>query len=102
METVDTSEPTSRMRPHISRPSSPSSMKPRDRNTSQKFNPAASTATRTSFGSRECAGRGCTNGLSKTPAGSGASTQLGSSGRESRSDSAPARTRRAARRRPPR
>ena len=59
-ETRETSEPTSRMRPHISRPRFPSGMKPSERNTSQKLSPAASTPTRTSRGSSGGAGSGLT------------------------------------------
>ena len=49
--------PMSTTYPHISLPRSPSSMKPSERNTSQKLRPAASTATRTSLGSRDAVGK---------------------------------------------
>ena len=99
-ETRETSEPTSRMRPHISRPRFPSGMKPSERNTSQKLSPAASTPTRTSRGASGGAGSGWTYGFSKIPSGSGASAHSGSSGSVRRSTSAPARTSRATRRAP--
>ena len=102
METVETSEPVPTTCPHSSRPRSPSSMKPRERNTSQKLSPAASTATRTSFGSRVRGGSGFISGLSNTPLLFGASTQCESSGRANRSPSASGRTRRAAFRLPER
>ena len=101
-ETPHTSAPFSRMRPHISLPSSPSWMNPSDRNTSQKLSPAASTPTRTSRASRARAGSGCTDGRSNAPPWSGARTHSASSGRTSRSSPSPARTSRATRRRPSR
>ena len=56
-------------------------MKPRERKTSQKLIPVASTATRTSFGSRVRGGSGLISGLSKMPLLFGASTQSELSGK---------------------
>ena len=74
----------SRTYPHNSLPRSPSSMKPSERNTSQKLSPVASTETRTSFRSSVRGGSGLTSGLSNTPLRLGASTHDDSSGKDRR------------------
>ena len=100
--TLDTPGPTSSTRPQNSPPSSPSSITARARNMSQKFKPVASIATRTSFASSDRSGRRTTSMFSSAPPSSGASSQPDSVGRISRPGSVPARTSRAAWRRPSR
>ena len=97
--TVDTSDPTSRTRPQNSPPTSPSSMRPMERNTSQKLRPAASTATRTSPGPGERV-KGSARRRSREPPASGSTSQGNPSGGVSRAVPSPVRTSRAAWRRP--